>query len=72
MTIKNLYRYTDGDRVIVTPTRKRKTDKIHGYRLIADEGMILVNGDYKTPCIDVLPDHKDDWQEIEDTEGAEG
>lgn len=31
-----------------------------------------INGDYKTPFIDVLPDYKDDWQEIEDTEGAEG
>ena len=66
MTIRNLYKYTDGNKVVVTPTQRQEADIVQGYRLIADEGMILVKGDYKAPCIDIPLEQKDEWQEIED------
>ena len=47
--------------------------KIEMYRLIADEGKILTNGDVNGSVVDVLADKADEWYEIDEpqTENAE-
>lgn len=49
-----LYKYDNADKsVTVTPNKRNDTDTPHAYRLIADEGMELYNGEISTLCIDV-------------------
>lgn len=54
MKIVNLYKY-EGERgeVIITPNQRNENDIPHMLRLIADEGMELVNEDIRTCCVDV-------------------
>ena len=60
-----LYRYTREDGgVTVTPSRPKIAGYTIKYRLIADEGMTLTNGEIVAPCIDV--DSVDGWSEIAD------
>ena len=55
MTIINLYRYErDDGGATVSPVKPEDKEYTIEYRLIADEGMILVKDDIKTPCIDVV------------------
>jgi hypothetical protein len=52
---------------VVTHTPEQPAEGIEyttAYRLIADEGMTLVNGNQKTSCIDT--DTLDGWEEIVD------
>lgn len=54
MTIINLYRYErDGGGTTVSPVKPEDKEYTIEYRLIADEGMILVKDDIRTQCIDV-------------------
>lgn len=64
MKTVTLYRIinTDGTTVI-TPIEADEYDSL-SYRLIADEGMILSNGEILTMCIDT--DHPEEWEEIVD------
>lgn len=60
-----LYRYTREDGgVTVTPNRPKTAGYTIKHRLIADEGMILTNGETTTTCVDV--DSVDGWSEIAD------
>lgn len=62
-----LYRYdnTDGS-ITVTPNKRNDTDTPHAYRLIADEGMELYNGEISTLCIDIpLDEDISKWIERE-------
>lgn len=70
VTVK-LYVYQRGDGGITVSPRElvgdeykdyRLTDA-EGYRLIADEGKMLTNGEYITPCIDV--ESTEGWYEID-------
>lgn len=65
MQIVNLYRYIETNGTVVTPHAKSESDEPSGYRLIADEGKILKNGETLTYCVDVST--ADGWEEIEDT-----
>ena len=65
MKIETLYRYErNTGKITVSP--KKPEDKLYTevYRLIADDGMILTNGEITTPCIDV--DSTEGWTEIEE------
>ena len=67
-----LYRYirTDGG-VTHSPNKPDNTDYAIMYRLVADEGKELVNGDIRTCCIDV--DKADGWEEVDAlTDKSEG
>ena len=68
MQIVNLYKYIrDDGGTTVSPT-KPNTEYTEMFRLIADEGKELMNGDVRTPCIDV--EHIEGWTEI-DAESTE-
>lgn len=66
MERKNLYKYDRGNGKITVSPEKPACDYTEMYRLIADEGKILVNGDKRTSCIDV--DSVEGWEEVDDTE----
>lgn len=60
-----LYRYTREDGgVTVTPSRPKTAGYTIKYRLIADEGMTLTNGETTMTCVDV--DSVAGWSEIVD------
>lgn len=69
MQTVNLYLYNDENGVVtITPNPRTVTDKPSRLRLIADEFMILTDGNTKTPAKDVMLDEKDNWHEITDEE----
>lgn len=61
-----LYRYTRPDGGVTVSTVKPSVDYTELFRLVADEGYTLTNGETTTACIDT--DNPDNWTEIEDTE----
>ena len=64
MTTVYLYKYEESDGVIVTPHKRNETDEAYGYRLIADDGYILTDGETETPCVDTHAPEQ--WDEVED------
>ena len=58
-----LYRYEDGATIVITPVQRQPEDTPRKYRLIADEGMELTDGETVVSCIDVLCANVDAWQE---------
>ena len=64
MKIVNLYRYDETNGIAVTPNIRNDGDTPYAYRLIAESGKILKNGDELTYCIDTKT--PDDWTEYED------
>lgn len=69
MEIKTLYRYEREPNKITVSTEKPDVEYTEMYRLIADEGKILTNGETETYCIDV--DSPDGWTEIDDKASEE-
>lgn len=63
MQIKTLYRYEREPGKVTVATEKPDAEYTERYRLIADEGKILVNGEVQTTCIDV--DSPEGWSEID-------
>ena len=64
MQIVTLYRYQRPEGgVTVSPVMPEGVAYTTKFRLIADEGKILVNGDIDTTCIDV--NSTDGWSEID-------
>lgn len=63
MITKTLYRYTRENGGVTVSPNKPDCEYTEMYRLIADEGMILVNGDVQTICVDV--ETAEGWTEIE-------
>lgn len=62
MQIITLYKYErDGGGITVSPEKPDKPYTLM-YRIVADEGKILTNGETMTPCVDV--DSTDGWDEI--------
>lgn len=57
----NLYKHGNA----VGPRPNGPDDPIHGYRLVADEGKALMNGDEYVYCVDVLPEEVGLWVEVE-------
>ena len=64
MKIVNLYRYDETNGIAVTPNIRNDGDAPYAYRLIAESGKSLKNGDELTYCIDTKA--PDDWTEYED------
>lgn len=63
MQIINLYRVIRPDGgVTVTPNKPDSYEKVM-YRIVADEGKELVNGNMRTSCADV--ESTDGWVEVE-------
>ena len=63
-----LYRYVRPDGGVSVSPVKPDGDCTELYRLVADEGMTLTNGETVTACTDT--DTPDIWTEIEDSEEA--
>ena len=68
MQIVNLYKYIRDDGGVTVSPVKPDIEYTEMFRLIADENKELVNGDVRTPCIDV--EHTEGWTEI-DAESTE-
>ena len=69
MKTVNLYRYNETNGIAVTPNIRNDGDTPYAYRLIAESGKILKNGDKLTYCIDTKT--PDDWDEIDDAADKE-
>jgi hypothetical protein len=66
MQIIPLYRYErDGGGITVSPT-KPECEYTEMYRLVADEGKALTNGEIITSCVDV--ESVEGWSEIDEPE----
>lgn len=64
MKVITLYRYLRPSGGITVSTEKPDCEYTTLVRLIADEGMLLTDGDISTQCVDV--DNSDGWSEIVD------
>jgi hypothetical protein len=58
-----LYRYTRPDGGITTSPIKPNCEYTESYRLVADEGKVLQNGDTITCCVDT--DTPSEWVEVD-------
>ena len=65
-----LYRYEDGNTIVITPNRRNEIDQPSRMRLIADENAILINGETEALAVDVMLDEVDLWNEINSTDEA--
>lgn len=63
MQIVNLYKYIRNDGGTTISPIKPNTEYTEMFRLIADEGKELMNGDIRTSCIDV--ESTEGWSEID-------
>lgn len=62
-----LYKYErETGRTTVSPVMPIDKEYTTMLRLVADDGMILVNGDIRTCCVDV--DSDDGWEEVVDAD----
>jgi hypothetical protein len=59
-----LYKYARADGGITVSPNKPEGDYTILYRLIADEGKVLTNGETTTPCTDT--DNVNKWREVEE------
>ena len=62
-TIK-LYKYNRADGGVTVSPIKPDTEYTEMYRLVADEGKVLVNGEVTTTCTDVAS--AEGWSEIDE------
>ena len=69
MRTVNLYKYVETNGIVVTPHARNEEDTPDSYRLIADEGKILKNGEILTYCVDTHTTYG--WEEIDDTTAPE-
>lgn len=70
MEIKTLYRVTRTDGGIdVTPNKPNHDNYTETFRLIADEGMVLTDGENTYTCVDT--DEPSKYTEIAETEDGE-
>lgn len=64
MQIINLYKYERADGGITVSPIKPDCEYTEMYRLVADEGKVLTNGEIVTSCIDV--ESTEGWVEIDE------
>jgi hypothetical protein len=69
MQIINLYKYTREDGGTTVSPIKPNCEYTEMYRLIADEGKVLVKGEIETTCADV--ESVEGWTEIDDPNPSE-
>jgi len=68
MTIINLYKTGNA----VGPNPAYEGQEVHGYRLVADDGKILTDGETYAGVIDVSPADKSKWTEVDDDQADDG
>ena len=68
MIVKTLYRYEREPGKITVSTDKPDKEYTEIYRLIADDGKMLTDGEITTGCVDVF--NTEGWAEIDTVEGA--
>ena len=66
MIKKDLYRYTGRNGIITSLVHLEDAKFYPMYRLIADEGKVLTNGELKVKSIDIFVEDLGKWTEIED------
>lgn len=66
MIKKDLYRYVGRNGFITTEIYLDGTDYIPMYRLVAENGKILIKDGIKISSVDVFPEDVDKWKEIDD------
>lgn len=64
MQIINLYKYERADGGVTVSPIKPDCEYTEMYRLVADEGKVLTNGEIVTSCTDV--ESTDGWVEIDE------
>lgn len=64
MIKKDLYRYTGRNGIITSLVHLEDIKFYPMYRLIADEGKILTNGELKVKSIDIFAEDLSKWTEI--------
>lgn len=70
MQIIPLYKYERDNGGITVSPMKPDGAYTEMFRIVADEGMVLTNGDISTSCTDV--DSLDGWKEVEGGEDISG
>lgn len=65
MEIRTLYRINNNGKVTVTPIKPSHNDYTETYRVIADEGMVLTDGENTYTCIDT--DEPNKYTEVLET-----
>lgn len=66
MTKKNLYRYIGRNGIITSLVYLEDAKFYPMFRLIADDGKILINGDQKLKSVDIFTEDLDKWTEVDD------
>lgn len=64
MIKKNLYRYFGRNGMITSLVLLDNIEHLLMYRLIADEGKVLTDGDLKVKSIDIFAEDLNKWTEI--------
>ena len=67
----NLYRYETNGMVTVTPNAQNTDDEPSRIRLVADEGCALMNGEVKTPAVDMMLEDINLWDEVVDVDESD-
>lgn len=68
----NLYRYEEENGVVrITPEAKAETDTPGRLRLIAEEEMLLTDGNIETSVVDITFEEAGNWEEIADVRAKE-
>lgn len=65
MVKKNLYRYTGRNGIITSLVHLEDAKFFPMYRLIADEGKMLTNGEVVVKSIDIFAEDLGNWTEID-------
>ena len=66
MTKKNLYRYFGRNGMITSLVLLDNIEHLLMYRLIADEGKMLTDGELKVKSIDIFAEDLGKWTEIDE------
>ena len=68
MQIINLYKYTRAEGGVTVSPNKPECEYTEMFRIVADEGKVLTNGETTTYCVDV--ESAEGWTEIDAPEEA--
>ena len=66
MIKKNLYRYTGRNGIITSLVHLEDAKFFPMYRLIADKGKVLTNGEVTLKSIDIFAEDLGNWTEIDE------
>ena len=66
MIKKDLYRYTGRNGIITSLVHLDEAKFYPMYRLIADDGKVLTDGELKVKSIDIFAEDLDKWTELDE------